>query len=161
MAARPASTAITRGYLDRLLAIGTNWPSDPLRPDLHFGRAIELAARKALVQRAPEEGSSAASDSAAAAVSKSGAGKGDTLVLRELNGNGSDAELVERATVALETLRANKLLKRHPTPRHILKPTSHPEYYQRLVSTLDRAGRGEDISPSWQEKMSRFFGRTT
>ncbi|KAE8211703.1 hypothetical protein CF319_g2318 [Tilletia indica] len=152
--ARQTSTALTRGYLDRLLSIGESWPSDPLRPDLHFGRAIEQASRKALLKKS----SAAAAATPAAAV---GAGaNGDGLVLRELNaGSGADVEVVERAAAALEYLRANKAFKKHPTPQTIIKPASHPEYYSRLVKTLDRAGRGEDISPSWQEKVSRFFGR--
>ncbi|CAD6884799.1 unnamed protein product [Tilletia controversa] len=151
--ARQTSTALTRGYLDRLLSIGASWPVDPLRPDLHFGRAIEHAARKALLKKT----SVAASPSPAA----TGAGaNGDGLVLRELNaGSGSDVEIVERAAAALEQLRANKALKKMPTPRTILKPASQPEYYARLVQGLDRAARGEDISPTFQEKVSRFFGR--
>ncbi|KAL9940310.1 hypothetical protein V8E36_001015 [Tilletia maclaganii] len=159
--ARPVSTALTRGYLDRLLSIGASWPADPLRPDMHFGRAIELASRKALLKPSPPSSTSSSTAAAAATEISSGAAAAEgSLVLRELNsGTGSDVERIERATAALEALRANKFLKRHPTSRSLTKPASNPDYYVRLVNTLEKAGRGEDISPSWQEQVSRFFGR--
>ncbi|KAK0562286.1 acetylornithine aminotransferase [Tilletia horrida] len=151
--ARTASTSLTRGYLDRLLNIGASWPVDPLRPDLHFGRAIELASRKALLKR-----SSLDSPSSSAASSTSA--KSESLALRELNGGaGTDVQMIEATISALERLRKNKALNNHPTPTSIMRPASQPNYYPRLIAMLDKAGRGEDVSPTWSEKVNRFFGR--
>lgn len=61
----------------------------------------------------------------------------------------------------LREMRENKLVAKYPLPESMLKPKSHPQYYDRLLTGLQQAAKGQSMNVSFADKLKRFFGRTT
>ena len=125
-----SSSTDAQTLYERFNALAESWPKDPLRPDLDFGAAISSAANTAL---------------------RTSEGAPRDLSAQEL-------QFARNAYDALEAMRDNKVTHEFPTPQSILKPQSAPQYYDRLLKTLDAASQGKKLAPSFAERVRRFFG---
>ncbi|GAC77236.1 acetylornithine aminotransferase [Moesziomyces antarcticus T-34] len=152
-AGEQASAAEIQAVYKQFIELGESWPKDPLRPDIDFGASISAAAQTALL--------SVASQSAVhpEQVHKPrGAPLPDPLPgTRTL----TKAELAyaQQSLTLLRELRDNKVQLEYPLPESMLKPKSQPEYYERLIRSIERAVQGKSIAPSFAERVKRFFGR--
>ncbi|WFD42888.1 acetylornithine transaminase [Malassezia psittaci] len=68
-----------------------------------------------------------------------------------------NAAELRKSLESLERLRGNECLREYPTPRNILHPASSPQYYTQLVDAMGRVASGQTITPSWSDRMRRFF----
>ncbi|KAF1946584.1 hypothetical protein EJ02DRAFT_499793 [Clathrospora elynae] len=130
------TTTIAKQYT-RLLAI---WPKDALRPNLPFTRAIEHRGLPFGVQpitHASEETS-----------------KSNTAAPSQLSSSLPPANLrLEQAQVnALFSLLEDRYSKKYVLSPGVLKPTSAPEYYTKLMEEIEKAPK----KTWWEAKVDQW-----
>ncbi|EPQ27596.1 uncharacterized protein PFL1_04734 [Pseudozyma flocculosa PF-1] len=143
-----ATTEEIQTVYSQFSQLGESWPTDPLRPDLSFGKSIVSAAQTSLLT---VQSQSALSEHQVGAVDPTKVGVRQ-LTLKEL-------DYARRALAALQELRDGGVEAKFGVPDNVRRPASNPQYYEKLVAALDRAAQGKKTSLSWSERMARFFGR--
>ncbi|KAF2751839.1 hypothetical protein M011DRAFT_463334 [Sporormia fimetaria CBS 119925] len=118
-AASNTSQTIVRHYT-RLLQL---WPKDALRPNQPFTKAIE--------HRALPYGVKPLSESPAAISKNSEQNTAPAVQL--------DSKVELDNIRALYSLLDNKFSKKYPITQAVLKPTSNPKHYDRLMQEIERA----------------------
>ena len=151
--AQHASAEQTQSLYKDFVSLAQAWPKDPLRPEIDFGTSIITAAQTALL--------TTQSQAALHPEQVHAKTPGDplphplpgtkTLTLAEL-------EYAQKSLELLKELRDSKVQLDYPLPESVLKPKSQPEYYDRLVKSIDAAAKGKSISLSFGERVKRFFG---
>jgi acetylornithine aminotransferase len=148
-----AAAAGVQAVYKQFIELGESWPKDPLRPDIDFGASISAAAQTALL--------SVASQSAVHPEQvhrPRGAPLPDPLPgTRTLTKD--ELAYAQQSLTLLRELRDNKVQLEYPLPESMLKPKSQPEYYERLIRSIERAVQGKSIAPSFAERVKWFFGR--
>jgi cytochrome b pre-mRNA-processing protein 6 len=116
------------------------WPKDLLRPNQPFIKTFEKRAAVYGVQ--PPEW--------ATKVEAPKKGKADDAPAAPAAPLDSKKELADLNT--LFTLLENRYSKRYPLSAGVLKPTSKPEYYEKLMEEIERA----PTKTWWQAKMDEW-----
>ncbi|SNX86841.1 related to acetylornithine aminotransferase precursor [Melanopsichium pennsylvanicum] len=135
--------------------LGQSWPKDPLRPEIDFGSSVIAAAQTALL--------SVQSQAALHPEQVQAKSPGDPLP-NPLPGTKTltkhELEYASQSFKLLTDLKENKVHMEYPLPESMLKPKSQPEYYDRLIKSIERAVEGKIVAPGLGERIKRFFGRT-
>ena len=149
-----ASARDIQSLYQEFVALAQSWPKDPLRPEIDFGASITAAAQTALL--------SVQSQAALHPEQVHAKTPGNPLP-EPLPGTRTltQAELdyARKSLELLRELKENKVQMEYPLPESMLKPKSQPEYYDRLIRSIDRAVEGKSVVPSFAERVKRFFGR--
>lgn len=134
--------------------LAQSWPKDPLRPEIDFGSSIIAAAQTALL--------SIQSQSSLHPEQVHAKTPGDPLPT-PLPGTKSltkdELTYAKKSLELLKELKENKVMLDYPLPEGMLRPKSQPEYYERLVKSIERAVEGKGVSVGLGERIKRFFGR--
>lgn len=153
--AEQASASEIQAVYKDFISLAQSWPKDPLRPELDFGASIVTAAQTALL--------SVQSQSALHPEQVHALQPGNPLP-DPLPGTKTltkaELEYAQKSLELLQELKDNKVQLEYPLPQSLLKPKSQPEYYDRLVSNIERAVNGKSMTPGFGERIRRFFGRT-
>lgn len=152
--AEHASASEIQAVYKDFVSLAQSWPKDPLRPEIDFGSSITSAAQTALL--------TIQSQSALHPEQVSAVNRGDPLP-NPLPGTKTltkaELEYAKKSLHMLTELKENKVQMEYPLPESMLKPKSQPEYYDRLIRSIERAVEGKSVTPSFGERVKRFFGR--
>ncbi|SAM85370.1 related to acetylornithine aminotransferase precursor [Ustilago bromivora] len=136
------------------ISLAQSWPKDPLRPEIDFGNSIIAAAQTSLLSIQSQ--SSLHPEQVHAKLP-------GNLLPDPLPGTKTltkaELDYARKSLGLLQELKENKVSMEYPLPESMLKPKSQPEYYDRLIRSIDRAVKGQSVSPSLGERVRRFFGR--
>ncbi|CEH16055.1 hypothetical protein CBOM_05930 [Ceraceosorus bombacis] len=157
-------SASARALHGRFISLASAWPRDPLRPTAQFGLSIRAAADRAFLASPPSE----TQDIMDGKLSNARNGVGHAAAKGEVGAGSEDAKFkqlttieesnAERALSVLQALKDGSANSEFPTPSSILRPASHPEYYDQLLQTIQKASQGQDVSPSFGQRVKLFFG---
>ncbi|KAJ1021129.1 hypothetical protein NDA16_003915 [Ustilago loliicola] len=136
------------------VALAQSWPKDPLRPEIDFGNSIIAAAQTSLL--------SIQSQSSLHPEQVDAKHPGNPLP-DPLPGTKAltkaELDYAKKSFELLTELKQNEVQIEYPLPESMLKPKSQPEYYDRLIRSIEKAVKGQNVSPSLGERVKRFFGR--
>lgn len=125
------------------------WPTDALRPNLPFTRAIESRALPYGVtplSSASNSGKTPKSTSAAPSKSDISATTAST------HAQPANPQLEIAQITALYSLLENRYAKKYPLSEAVFKPTSAPEHYTKLMEEIERAPQ----KTWWQAKVDEW-----
>lgn len=128
MSTGSSATTAVRDLYSRFVTLGRSWPADPLRPDVHFGKAIEGAAYGVFVGSRTGSGSSSVGSGSvggaqgAAGVQTDGAGAEQLRNLSE-----REVEYANQALEALLGIRDDRALKEVSSEYQVLASEDEDE----------------------------------
>ncbi|KAF3047608.1 hypothetical protein E8E12_010797 [Didymella heteroderae] len=124
------------------------WPTDALRPNLPFTRAIEARALPYGVQPVNDPTESARTPGKTTPVPSAADVPATTA---ETHPNASPAQEAAQLT-ALFSLLENRYAKRYPLGDAVFKPRSAPQHYENLMAEIERA----PTKTWWQAKVDEW-----
>ena len=131
-------------HYTRILAL---WPKDLLRPNAPFARIIERRATpfgvKPISSPLEDVKRPASTDKTT----------GAAIQPAQVNVSSPQAELPQ--INALYSLLENRYSKKYPISPAVLKPSSNPEHYDRLMAEIERAPK----KTWWQAKVDEWKGK--
>ncbi|KAF2641520.1 hypothetical protein P280DRAFT_517717 [Massarina eburnea CBS 473.64] len=116
------STSTVANHYTRILSL---WPQDALRPNSPFTRTIEKRGLPFGVQPLPPSDPSVSKEKPSIAAAKPSSPPSPQSEAPQIN--------------ALYTLLEDRYSKKYPLSPAVFRPTSNPEYYDRLMAEIERA----------------------